>query len=150
MSGSKLDELLRARTVAPSPPPTSVVEIAEEEAVIDDPASPWSYVTGGRSVPGIDFEWPNGTTEGFEYSCLTRRRYQPGQITLRFSGDEIEDVTIHGRALDELWRLLRDRKCFRVRITPPERDFRQNGAARPVVTHVGIRRKEEESENPPE
>ncbi len=149
MSGSKLEELLRVRAVAPDPPPAAE-EPFEEGEVVDDPIKPWAFVTGGRSVSGIDFAWENGAKEGFEYACLTRRRYEPGLITLRFSGDDIEEVSIQGRSLDELWNLIRDRKCFRVRVTPAERDFRHNGAAMPIVTHVRIRRKEEEGEGPRE
>jgi hypothetical protein len=141
MSVSKWEELQRLGTSVRREPP---VEDTLEDEIVDDPASPWSFVRGGRSVPGIDFEWADGVTEGVEYACLVRRHYAPGQITLRFARDIIEEVTIRGRALDELWDLIRDRKCFRVRITPEERDFRQNGDIKRIVTFVGIKEKNEE------
>jgi hypothetical protein len=88
----------------------------------------------GRPEFGIDFEQTDGTSDGFEYSSLVRRRFTSEQIVLTFLADEMVRVTIAGRGLKQLYELVRAHRCCVVRVSP--RDMGQDGE--PMISSVKL------------
>lgn len=127
---SHLDALLRG---VRSPPPFPPAQAAAEDVWDGPPNGAWRAARG-RPEYGIDFEWPDGRSIGFEYASLVRREFVAGRVVLTFLADELVRVTIHGRGLRPLYELIRGHRVAVVHVAG--RDMAADGEA--IVTDVRI------------
>jgi hypothetical protein len=105
-----------------------------QEEVLEGPPNGAWRAARGKPEFGIDFERPDGSSVGFEYSSLVRREFRAGQILLTFLADEMVRVTIVGRGLRQLYELIRGHRVAVVHVAA--RDMAPDGE--PVVTEVRV------------
>jgi len=100
----------------------------------------YAMIGRGRQVPGLDFIWPDGKRDGFQYSQMMRRGYVAGKITLEVADFQPMLATITGRNLEALFDLIREQRCCKIRVAA--RDF--DGDKEPVVTSITFEAVKEE------
>lgn len=85
----------------------------------DDEGDEGTHVkTGrGRQVPGLDFEWPDGTRKGFQYVQMGLRTYEPQKIVIRVDDFEQMEAVIKGRNLLPLADLIQEQRCSKIRVS---------------------------------
>lgn len=108
------------------------------EEILDGPPNGAWRAARGKPEFGIDFERPDSTSIGFEYSSLVRREFTAQRIVLTFLADEMVRVTIIGRGLRQLYELIRAHRVAVVNVAA--RDMGAEGDA--IVTEVVVEKVE--------
>ena len=121
-------------------------EADAEEAEVSCGA--FGYLRGIKDLPGaVEFRFRNGNSTWFPYSWLGPWQYNPSEgLLLKFSGDQVYLVLIHGSNLDKplsegsinltTGGLQRHRVVW-VR-EMPEADIRQVGESGPTVDKIEV------------
>jgi hypothetical protein len=95
----------------------------------------------------LEFRLKNGNTEAFSYHLLSSVRYDPSAgLLLKFSGDVVTHVLIHGSNLDLVLKdravNLTDRGIYRHRVTyvreMDEAELRRIGEKQPTIDRIDI------------
>ncbi|HEY2787039.1 MAG TPA: hypothetical protein VGJ05_18910 [Fimbriiglobus sp.] len=127
----------------PLPNPRDSARADESE---DESCPAFGFLRGlrDRSLM-LEFRLKNGNTEAFSYHLLSSIRYNPSVgLLLKFSGDVVTLVLIHGSNLDFVLKdravNLTDRGIYRHRVTfvreMNETELSRAGANQPTIDHI--------------